>query len=386
MPTDRKIKICYVVAVDITIKLILQNYLKRLDKKEYDVWVVCSKGSFLEEFAEAGIKIKIINISRKIFSPFCDLISLVSLTIFLKNHKFDIVQLQTPKAAFLGQLAAGFAGVPFIINNNFGFYFHNFPPVKKAIFIYLEKLAAKSSDLMFAINKEDIQTAIKKKIFPAEKIKYIGFGIDLKRFNPEKFQKNFILKKKKELGIDEKKKVVGIIARMVEEKGYLDLFSAFKIVVRNFPEALLLIVGIFEPEKKDAIGINIIKEYGIEKNVLFLGERKDIEELYPVMDVFVLPSHREGLGNTILEASAMKKPVIASDIRGCRESVEDKKTGILVPPKNPERIAEAILYLLKNPEVCSEFGAFGRKKIEKDFNEEQVFEIINQEYKKCRFV
>ena len=379
---NKKIKICYVVAVDITIRLILLNYLKRLDKNKYDVWVVCSPSLFLKEIEKEGIKVKTIKITRKIFSPISDIFSFFHLIGFFRKEKFEIVQVQTPKVAFLGQLAAKFAGVPIIINNNFGFYFQNFSPIKKRAFIFFERIAAKCSDLMFAINREDIQTAIKEKIFSPERIKYLGFGIDINRFNPNNFSADFILKKKKELGISTDKKVVGIIARLVKEKGYIELFSAFKNVVKESPQVLLLVVGIKEPQKKDSIDIEIIKDYGIENNIIFLGERKDIEELYTVMDIFVLPSHREGLGNTILEASASEKPVVATDIRGCRESVDNRKTGILVPPQNSEELAKAILYLIKNPEICLGFGKAGRRKIESDFNEDKVFKAINEEYKR----
>lgn len=377
---DRKIKICYIVAIDITIRLILQNYLKRLDKEKYDVWVICSPSPFLKEIEKDGINVKTINISRKIFSPISDLLSLIKLRSFLKKEKFDIVQVQTPKAAFLGQLASAAAKVPIIINNNFGFYFQNFSLLKRKVFIFLEKLAARHSDLMFTINKEDIQTAIKDKIFEAPKIKYLGFGIDINRFNPDKFSKDFIISKKQELGISADKKVIGIIARMVKEKGYLELFSAFQKIVKEYPNVLLLIAGIKEPSKKDGVDINIIKEYGIEKNVLFLGDRRDVEELYAVMDVFVLPTHREGLGNTILEASSMKKPIIATNIRGCRESVDNKKTGLLVPSKDPGKLSIAILFLLNNSNFCLKLGEAGRRKIVNDFNEEKVFKIMINEY------
>ncbi|OGZ64160.1 MAG: hypothetical protein A3A98_04235 [Candidatus Staskawiczbacteria bacterium RIFCSPLOWO2_01_FULL_40_39] len=376
---SKNIKICYVVAVDITIKLILLNYIRRIKQEGYEVSLVCSPSPYLEELKKEGFNIQAIKISRRI-QPFSDLLALLKLYYFFKKEKFDIVQVQTPKAAFLGQLAAGLAKVPIIINNNFGFYFENFSFLKKKAFIFFERLAAQHSDLMFTINKEDITTAVQEKIFPPEKIEYLGFGINLNRFNPDRFPNDFVENKKRELGISPNKKVIGIIARLVKEKGYLELFKAFKIIIEKFPNTVLLIVGIHEPQKKDSIDINIMKEYGIEDNVIFLGERKDIEEIYTVMDIFVLPSHREGLGNTLLEASAMKKPLVAYDIRGCRESVDNQKTGILVPLKNSHALADAMIYLIENPAKCLEFGKQGRKRIEEKFNEDIVFKKVRQEY------
>lgn len=375
----KKVKICFVVAVDITIKLILVNYLKLLQKENYQVWVVCSPSQSLKEVETSGIKIKKIKIKRTI-APWHDFWAFLKLFAFFKKEKFDIVQLQTPKAVFLGQLAAKLAGVPIIVNNNFGFYFENFSFIKKKIFIFFERIAAKNVDLMFSINREDINTAIQENIFKKENTQYLGFGIDTDRFNPSKYPVEFIIKKKQSLGIDPSKKVVGIIARLVKEKGYVELCKAFKNVIKVFPNTVLLIVGVEEPEKKDEFKIDSIKNYDIEKNVLFLGERKDIEELYPIMDVYVLPSHREGLGNTILEASLMKIPVVASDIRGCRESVQDGKTGILVPLKNTEKLSHAIIYLLKNPKLRAIMGKAGNARIKKEFSQEIVFNRMKKAY------
>ena len=178
------------------------------------------------------------------------------------------------------------------------------------------------------------------------------------------------------------KQVIGIIARLVKEKGYVELFEAFADVLKKYPKAILLIIGISEPHKKDSVDIEMVKGYGIKDSIFFLGQKKRVEDFYALMDVFVLPTHREGLGNTILEASAMEKPVIATDIRGCRESVDNGKTGILVPPKDYDKLSEAILSLVKNSELCLKFGKAGRNKINNDFNEDKVFEVVIREYEK----
>jgi len=195
------------------------------------------------------------------------------------------------------------------------------------------------------------------------------------------FPKDLEKRKKKELGISPGKIVIGVVARLVKEKGYLELFEAFKKVVEKFPEALLLVAGSADLEKKDSIDINIIKNFGIENNVIFLGERTDIDEIYSLMDIFVLPSWREGFSHSIMEASAMSLPVIATDIRGCRGAVDDQKTGILVPPKNYQKLAEAIMYLLSDAEKAKEMGKNGRKKAEKEFDERLFFDKMEKEYK-----
>jgi len=379
---NNKIKVCQVATVDSSIRFLLLNQIKNLQREGYEISAVCSPGKWIKEIEENGIKVKTIEMKRKI-SPISDLIALIRLIFFFKREKFDIVHTHTPKAGFLGQLAAKIAGVPIIISTVHGFYFQkNDPWLKRKFFILIEKIAANFSDLIFSINKEDIETAIKEKICNPNLIRYSGDGIDLSRFNPERFSQEFIENKKRELGINPSKKVIGIVARLVREKGYLELFEAFKKVLEKFPSTLLLIIGPEEPEKKDKIDPEIIKNYNLRKNVIFLGERTDVDEIYPLMDVFTLPSHREGLGFSILEASAMEIPVIATNIRGCREAVDNGKTGILVPVKNPQKLAEAIIYLLKNPKRAKEMGKAGREKVKREFNEVLVFDRIKIEYQK----
>ena len=377
---NSKSKVCHIVSVDMTIKFLLLNQLKFLQSKDYKVSAICSYGKWIKDIEQEGIKVKIINFKRKI-SPFSDLICLFQLFFYFKKEKFTLVHTHTPKPGLLGQLAAKFASVPIIINTIHGFYFNeNTSFLKRKFFIFIEKTAAKYSDFIFSQNKEDIKTAIKEKICPSHKIKFLGNSVDLQKFNSDRFSEEFIIQKKKELKIQSQKNIIGIVGRLVKEKGYLELFQALKIVLEKFPNSLLLVIGPIEKEKKDRFEPGIIKNFGIEKNVLFLGEREDVDEIYPLMDIFVLPSYREGFPHSIIEASAMRRPVVATDVRGCREAVEDGKTGILVPVRNPEKLAQAIIYLLNNPEIAQKMGENGRRKAEREFDEKIIFGRIKTEY------
>lgn len=377
----RKIKICYVASADITLRFILLNQMKFLVGQGYDVNAVCAPGKWVKDVESAGIKVKTIKIKRKI-SPLSDVPVFFRMYFYFKREKFHIVHTHTLKPEFYGQIAARLAGVPIIINTMFGLDFTRGDPfLRKFFFILLEKIAAKCSTTIFSINRECIDF-FKNIKFRIGGIKFLGYSFDVKRFNPAKFPKEFVARKKEEIGINPSKKIVGIVARLVVAKGYLDLFAAFKIVLEKFPNTMILVVGQLEPEKKDAINPAIVKKYDIQENVLFLGERKDIDQIYPLMDVFVLPSHREGVGTAILEASAMERAVIVANVGGCPEAVEDKKTGLLVPPKEPEELARAIIYLLSNPQIAEKMGKEGRKKVLAEFDEKLVFERLQTEYLK----
>lgn len=378
---NKKIKICHIASADITVKFLLMPQLKFLMGEGYDAHVICSPGKLKKDIEAEGIKVKIIQIKRKI-SPLADMVSLVKLFFYFKKEKFDIVHTHTPKPGLLGQLAAKMAGVSIIVNTVHGLYFtENSPFLKRKFFILMEKIAAKCSTLIFSQNREDMETMVREKIAKSEKIKYLGSGVSMERFNPERFSNGFIAAKKQELNLPADAKIVGAIGRLVKEKGYMELFSALSEVLKNFPKTLLLIIGPEEPEKKDSFSPEIVKNYGLDEKVLFLWKRTDVDELYPLMDVFVLPSHREGFPRTVLEAMAMRKPIIATNIRGCREEIDNGVNGLLIPPKNAKELAKAIIYLLQNPSEAEKMAVNAREKAIKEFDERLVFGRIKKEYK-----
>jgi glycosyltransferase involved in cell wall biosynthesis len=378
---NSKIKICHIANTDRAVRFLLLNQLKFFQQQGYNVSAVCSNGKFVKDIESQGIRVKTIEVKRKI-SPVSDLIYVFQLRRYLRKEKFALVHTHTPKPGLLGQLAAKMAGTPIIINTIHGLYFNqdsNF--LKRKFFIFIEKIAAKCSDLIFSQNQEDIQTAIKENICSATKIKYLGNGVDLEKFNPNRFSQEFIKEKKQKLGISEHRKIIGIVGRMVQEKGYYDLFEAISIIAKDFPDVLVLAIGPREPRKKDAVDTDMIDKLGIKNNVLFLGERTDIDEIYPIMDIFVLPSHREGFPRAVLEASALARPIIATDIRGCREAVDNGSTGVLVPKKDPQKLAKAIMYFFENPDKAKQMGKNASTKALKEFDEQLVFAKLIREYR-----
>lgn len=378
----KKIKVCQIASADMTMKFMLLGQLKCLLKEGYEVFAVSSPGKWLKALEKEGIKIKAIRFPRKI-SPFSDILAFFKLYFYFKKEKFDIVHTHTLKPEIYGQIAAKLAGVPIIINTLHGFDFSDEDPLfKKKFILFLQRIAGKCSTAIFAIARDIIERAIQEKIAKPEVFHYLGRDIDTERFNPQRFSQEYIFQKKKELGLEPETKVIGIVARLVGEKGFLELFEAFQGVVSQFPNICLLVVGPQEPEKKDSISPKITKKYQIEDKVVFVGERSDVENFYAIMDIFVLPTHREGLGAAILEASSMEKPVIATNVGGCVEAVDDKKTGFLVPVKNPGRLKAALLYLLKHPQKAALMGREGRKKVLREFNQELIFERLKREYKK----
>jgi glycosyltransferase involved in cell wall biosynthesis len=380
----KNIKICQVASTDISLRFLLLAQMKYLQAEGFKLWAVSSDGKWIPEIEQAGISVQTIPITRRILTPFTDLRAMIRLVIFFRKERFDIVHTHTLKASFLGQIAAFLARVPVRIYTIHGLDFENpgFSKQKRYMFVGIEVFLALLVHRAFSVNKEDTEKLLRKKVYSSQKLQYFPLGINLKRFNASRFSDDFIKEKRREFAIPEDAKVLGIVARLVREKGYIELFQGFKRVLERFPNSILLVVGGEEPAKTDRLDLNVVKQYGIEPHVRFLGERTDVDELYSLFDVFVLPTYREGLGISILEASAMRRPVVATNIRGCREAVENGVTGILVPPYNCERLAHAIIELLENPEKGKRMGEAGREKVQREFDEKTFKKFLVEEYKR----
>lgn len=155
------------------------------------------------------------------------------------------------------------------------------------------------------------------------------------------------------------------------------------MVTQKIPDVRFLAVGPLEPEKSDRIQPSILKQLGHEKNVIMLPEmRTDIPDLLALMDIVTAPSYREGMPRLPMEAGLMKKPVVATDIRGCREVVKNGETGILVPLKDSKALAKAIIYMFEHPEEAQQMGMNARKRVEELFDEKNFFPKIEMEYQK----
>jgi glycosyltransferase involved in cell wall biosynthesis len=294
-----------------------------------------------------------------------------------------VVHTHTPKAGLLGQLAARLAGVPIVANTLHGFYFHDdMKPWLRRFYIWMERVAAKCSDTILSQNREDMATAVAERIASPEQVKWLGNGIDLARFDRRRLADSKLANVRREIGIDSNAPVVGFVGRLVEEKGILDLLEAAKSVVQAIPNTQFLIVGPYDDDKPDALRPEVAEHYGVAANCHFVGMRNDMPELYALMDVLVLPSHREGFPRAPMEASAMGVPTVVTDIRGCREAVEHGENGLLFPVGDADALARSSVELLGNDERRAQMGATGRRIAENRFDEQKVFDRVLDEYER----
>jgi len=367
---NRRIKVLQICTVDEVVKFLLKPLIDRLLKEGYDAQIVCSAGKYTNELKKQGYKIKSIKIERKV-SPISNLISLWKIYKFIKEEKFDIVHVHTPIAAIIGRIAAKLAHTPIIIYTAHGFYFHkNMSFLKNNFHIFLEKFFGRHfTDKLFTQSYEDKLTAIKEKIVAKNKIAWIGNGVDITKFDAPHDKRL-----KYSLDFNDNNKIIGFIGRLVKEKGVEELLLSMKSVIKIIPEAKLLIIGKTLSSDRGGFNKKLITKNHLEDKITFTGLREDIPNLLSIIDVFALPSYREGMPRSILEAMASRKPVVATNIRGCREEVVDGETGLLIPIKNTDALADAIIKILSNPELAKKMGEAGRKRAIEKFDEKMVLE------------
>lgn len=373
-------RVAHITTIDMSLVYLLLNQLRSLQTAGYGVTGISSPGKDVTMLESSGIRHIAVPLTRN-FTPLADLVSLWRLFRVMRREQFTIVHTHTPKPGLLGQLAARLAGVPIVVNTLHGFYFHDhMPRFWRRFYILMEQIAARCSDVILSQNSEDIQTAIREHICPPAKIKYLGNGIDVRRFDRATITAETLTARRRELGLQPEQRVVGFVGRLVAEKGILELLQAMQQVVQQVPDVRLLVVGPVDDEKPDALKPEIARKYGLEQVCVFTGLRQDMPELYAVMDVFVLPSHREGFPRSPMEASALGVPCVVTDIRGCREAVQPERNGLLVPLGDVDALAAAILRLLQNPDLAQQLSQGGRQLAIENFDEQLVFDKVKAEY------
>lgn len=360
-----------------------------LDKERFEVVGACppidrikgvdkAKTSFPQALKGAGIRVFAIDMYRRI-NPIGDLISFLKILKLIKKEKFDIVHTHSSKAGFLGRLSAKLLGVPVILYTPNAFAFDKPKAVflLKIFYLYLEKLAARWCDIIITASDSERNLALRHKIASPDKIITINNVIDREKIKvvppPD------IARKHRELGIDANDKVVITVARLTQQKSPLDFVKMAERIIEKRKNVKFFIVGDGPLLGKTT---NFIHKKKLEKYIKLLGWRTDVEELLYISDVFVLTSLWEGLPYTVMEAMALKKPVVATDVVGTRDLIKDSYSGYLVPPHREDLLAKKVSELLESPEISGKMGLKGYEMLEKRMSLTEHIRTIEDLYTK----
>ncbi|MBW3573510.1 MAG: glycosyltransferase family 4 protein [Actinobacteria bacterium] len=339
----------------------------------YEVLGASAPGPYVAELAERGIGHVALRHATRSAAPHHDLLAMFELRTHFRRLQPDIVHTHNPKPGVYGRLAAGLARVPVVVNTVHGLYAQpDDPPKKRALVYGLERLASTCSGAELVQNPEDVPV-LRRLGIPRHKLHLLGNGIDLAHFDPRRASPAAVAAIRAELGAGRDDVVCGTVGRLVWEKGYAELFAAATALRTRCPRARFVVVGPDDPAKGDAVPTSAL-EVARADGVHFLGLRRDMVDLYAAMDLFVLASHREGFPRSAMEAAAMGLPVVATDIRGCRQVVDHGATGLLVPPRDPAALADAVADLVADPDRRSTMGAAGREKARAAFDQQTVID------------
>ncbi len=214
-----------------------------------------------------------------------------------------------------------------------------------------------------------------------QRVMTLHHGVDLQRFDPEQHRG---LEVRRQLGLSEQDVVIGIMGRLQRAKGYAEFLHMAAQLKPRYPRCRFLMIGeASRGEEKEAREIlDMIPALGLQDRVHWLGFRRDVPDVLAAQDIFVFPSHAEAFGLVLIEAMAMRKPVVSSRCDGVLDIVEDRKTGLLVPPKNVDQLVKAVAELIDDPSLRERMGHAGRQRVEAYFNQQKMLRRLKEIYAK----
>lgn len=345
----------------------LLQVLRLLDRDRFvpSLYCLTGRGALLDAAREAGVPVCDGGMAAG-FRSVGTATGVLRLSRYLRRERVDIVHNYLLRANIFGGVAARLAGVPVVMGSKRGCH------LRRGLELVGVRVANRLSHAVMtnAVAVRDFVAANER--CPQEKMFVIPSGIDTDRFAPLPAD-DF----KRRLGLDPTRPVVGIVTRMRVRKGVEEFIRALGLVRDRVGAVQGVIVGEVELDPELQRTVN---ELGLVEHLTLVGRRTDMPEVLSAFDVFVLSSHDEGMSNAILEAMAMERPVVATDVGGTNEVVRDGESGLLVPPKVVEPLAAAIVEVLREPERAAAMGRAGRRIVEEGFSARTMVRKMERVY------
>lgn len=354
------------------------DLIKKLVENKHQVYAFTSEytDSCLEKIKALGAIPVPYQLSRGGLNPFADLSSLIQLTKKIKQLRPDIIFSYMAKPVIYGSMAAKLAKIPHIIGmlEGLGYTFTEQPQgqtiktrIIKNIQVLLYRLAFPCLDQMIFLNSDDKQDLMDRyRLFVPKTHILGGIGLDLIQF-PYTEVKTVPIK-------------FLFIGRLLKEKGVFELIEAIRLVKRKYPSAHFTILGAIDHENLGALKQETLDQLLQENLFEYPGHVSNIQDWIKDTSVFILPSYREGVPRSTQEAMAIGRPIITTDVPGCRETVIDGVNGFLVPKWNIQALADKILYFIEHPEQVNVMGMKSRQIAQEKFDvnrvNEKLFEIM----------
>ena len=374
-------KILNVVCVYFSIPFFFGKQLTYFGRKGYEIHLICSPSDKIAAFSKQHhCQYKEISILRK-FSVWQDIKAVYEIYKYIRLNKFDTVCGHTPKGGLLSMIAAYMAGVPNRVFFRHGLVYETSTGLKKFILLSAERIASFCSTKVVCVSPYLIERSLTDRLTSKKKMMLLNIGscngVDANiKYNPDFIDISRKKELKRKLNIPDEAFIMGYTGRLVCDKGIVELVDAFLKLQQDRENLYLLLVG--PAEERDALPEKTVQEIRRNKKIVCTGLiESDMEYYYSLMDVLLLPTYREGLGTSILEASSMGKPVLTTSHTGSRDAIVNGVTGMYINI-NADSIAEKVSDYLNNPELCRKHGENGRKFIMENFEEEIIWKEIEK--------
>lgn len=347
-----------------------------LDRSRFRPLLIAGRGGLLDAEAAALRDVPFHPIPALVrpIRPASDFRALLQLTALLRRLKPAIVHTHSSKAGIIGRWAAWLAGVPVILHSIHGF---GFTPrqstLARRLLVFAERLTARTTTGFIAVSEANRQLGIALGLFPPERCTVIRSGIDLAALRALQVD---VSAKRRGLGIEPEGRLIGMVAPFKPQKAPLDFIRLAAVVHRVRPEARFLLVG--DGDLRPAVEAEV-QRHGLSNVVRLLGWRRDVAEIMACLDVFVLTSQWEGLPRVYLEALALGRPVVGTDVDGASEVITEGLNGHLVQAGDVAGLAEKVLRLLAEPARARRMGEAGRN-LPTDFDIHEMVRRQEGEY------
>jgi len=371
------LRVAHLTTVDMSLELLLAPQLDAVVATGGEVLGISAPGPFVDAIERRGARHVPLASSTRGWNLAADVRAARDLWRALRRERPTVLHTHNPKPGLYGRVVGRLAGVPIVVNTVHGLYATPDDPWRRRAAVYaLEGFASRWSDAELVQNIEDVATIRRFRLAARDKVRHLGNGVDLMRFRPGRLPAERREAVRAEWGADAETVVVGAVGRLVGEKGYAELFEA---VAALGPRVRLVVVGGEDGDKADALDASLLAR-ARTAGVTFLGHRHDVADLLGVFDLFVLASHREGQPRAAMEAAAAGLPIVATDIRGCRQVVDHEVTGLLAPPRDAGALGAAIAVLAGAPERRAQMGAAAVIKARREFDERDVVARVIDTY------
>ena len=357
-PSGRPLRIAHLTTVDMSLALLLATELTVDKRAGLDVYGISAPGPYVAQVESLGVSHVPVNSLTRSWDWRADARAARELTSVVRGLRPDILHTHTPKAGVLGRITGRLAGVPVVVNTCHGLWLRSDDHRgKRSIVKGAEGIAARFSHAELFQNAQDARTL--RWALLRHDSRVVGNGVDLVRF---RFDESGRRRVRAELGLRAGELLVGGVGRRTEEKGLRELSAA---AVALAGKARFVWVGPADGGKNAMLPSDF-------PGVDFLGERFDLPAVYSAYDLFVLPSHREGLSRSAMEAAACGRPMVLSDIRGCREIGRHGEHLLLVAPKDAARLAQTIESLLRDPTLRHRLAHSAQSRARRVFDQNAV--------------